>query len=569
MYIKILQFIIVVQEACNMDLEAIVTRVRPQRLEQLLKDSGYDRGKTKYLVDGFTNGFKFHYKGPLENGQRFAPNLKLRIGSKTELWNKVMKEVELGRYAGPFDKPPFDSFVQSPIGLVPKDKGQKTRLIFHLSYQKDGDSVNSGIPFEKCTVRYPEFDHAVKLCLQEGEGCYIVKSDMSSAFRHVPMAKSQWWLMVMKAEHPVTGQIKYFVDKCLPFGSSISCAIFQDFSNAIAWIVEFKTHKPNVNYLDDYLFAAAMKALCDQQMEIFLQVCKEVNFLVALEKTYWGCTILTFLGMLLDTKKQLICIPMDKLVKAANWVQYFLAKKSKKATVLEFQKLCGTLNFRCRCIVPGRAFLRRLYVNCQGGKLKPHHHIKITEENRLDLLVWQEFLRNPESYYKPFMDTVTINAEEIDMYSDALGNFKLGFGAYCGPSWTCGKWNTRFCEAHKPSIEYLELFAVTVAVLNWIKLFSNHRIVLFCDNEAVVHMINNSTSNCKNCMVLMRIIIAESITRNVRIFAKHVGTKQNGKADALSRLDLNRFWKLSGDTMDKYPTSIPSSIWPLSKIWKS
>ena len=46
-------------------------------------------------------------------------------------------------------------------------------------------------------------------------------------------------------------------------------------------------------------------------------------------------------------------------------------------------------------------------------------------------------------------------------------------------------------------------------------------------------MINNSTSSCKNCMVLIRIITAESILRNVRIFAKHVSTKNNGKADAL------------------------------------
>ena len=63
-----------------------------------------------------------------------------------------MKEVSLGRYAGPYDEPPFEHFAQSPIGLVPKDKGKKTRLIFHLSYPRNGDSVNSGIPKESCTV---------------------------------------------------------------------------------------------------------------------------------------------------------------------------------------------------------------------------------------------------------------------------------------------------------------------------------------------------------------------------------------------------------------------------------
>ena len=91
----------------------------------------------------------------------------------------------------------------------------------------------------------------------------------------------------MKAEHPVTKKIWFFVDKCLPFGSSISCAIFQDISDAKAWIVEFRTKKANVNYLDDYLFAAALKAACDWQINEFLKVCASINFPVAMEKTFW------------------------------------------------------------------------------------------------------------------------------------------------------------------------------------------------------------------------------------------------------------------------------------------
>ena len=333
--------------------------------------------------------------------------------------------------------------------------------------------------------------------------------------------------------------------------------------------MECLVKKPNVNYLDDYLFAAAMKALCDRQIKVFLSICKEINFPVAMEKTYWGCTILTFLGMLLDTEKQLIGIPMDKLIKAADWIHYFLNKKNKKATVLEFQKLCGILNFLCRCVVLGRAFLRRLYAATQGNKnLKAHHHVKIIEENRLDLMVWQQFLASPQGFYRPFMETISINAEEIDMYSDASGNFRLGFGAYCEPEWTYGQWDLEFCNQVNHPIKYLELYAVTVAVINWIKLFANHRIVLFCDNEAVVSMINNSSSSCKNCMVLIRIIITESIVRNVRIFAKHVGMKDNGKADALSRLDFARFARLGDGKMNKLPSTIPTALWLLSKLWK-
>ena len=161
---------------------------------------------------------------------------------------------------------------------------------------------------------------------------------MSSAFRHIPMVGSEWWLLVMKAIHPTSGEVKYFVDKCMSFGSSISCAIFQAISDAIAWIVKYRNKKANVNYLDDYLFAAALKRLCDQHIQVFLDVCKEINTSVALEKTFWECNLLVFLGLLLDTRKQVICIPMDKLEKVVNWIEFFLNKK-KYQRVKEFHML--------------------------------------------------------------------------------------------------------------------------------------------------------------------------------------------------------------------------------------
>ena len=95
-----------------------MTLVGVQQLESLLKDSNYDTEKATFLVDGFTNGFSIGYEGD-PNVKLTAPNLRFRIGNEKTLWNKVMKEVKAKRYAGPFDKIPFDTFIQSPIGLVP------------------------------------------------------------------------------------------------------------------------------------------------------------------------------------------------------------------------------------------------------------------------------------------------------------------------------------------------------------------------------------------------------------------------------------------------------------------
>ena len=536
--------------------------------KKLLDESGYDKSKSDYLIEGFSNGFSLRCEG-LGKVRRNAPNLKLRIGNKVELWNKVMKEVQLERYAGPFAEPPFEFYVQSPIGLVPKDTGKKTRLIFHLSYPRSGGSVNANIPKQYTSVKYPDFDEAVKLCIQAGIGCSTAKSDMSSAFRHVPLAPEVWPLMLMKAEHPVTGKVFYFVDKCLPFGSSISCAIFQDFSNAIAHLVSYRTKKANVNYLDDFFFAHLLRQLCNVQVEVFLDICSSIQFPVALEKTFWADTIIVFLGLLIDTQNQMVCIPEDKVKRALELIEFVLNKANKKITVLQAQKLCGFLNFLCRCVVPGRAFLTRLYV-LTPTKLKPHHHVRITQENRLDLKVWKQFLQSPEVYCRPFIDYTSLSALDIDMYSDASRHFEKGFGAFCGSHWCYGQWDSQFMESHEPSIQYLELFGVTVAVVNWLRLFKNKRICLFCDNQSVVQMINNSSARCKNCMFLTRIITLASLENNTRVQAKYVPTFENDKADALSRLQLPRFWRVckeNGDVMDEQQTAIPDHLWPLEKIW--
>ena len=93
----------------------------------------YPAADAKFLIEGFTSRFDLGYRGPKKRKNE-SKNIPFTIGNKFVLWEKIIKEVKLGRVAGPFAKPPFDNFVQSPVGLVPKDNGNKTRLIFHLSY---------------------------------------------------------------------------------------------------------------------------------------------------------------------------------------------------------------------------------------------------------------------------------------------------------------------------------------------------------------------------------------------------------------------------------------------------
>ena len=90
----------------NYDLETVVTPVLADELERLLIQTEFDPIRTQFLINGFKHGFSIKYQGPTQV-TRSAPNLRLRVGNKIQLWNKVIKEVKNKRFAGAIRKAPF------------------------------------------------------------------------------------------------------------------------------------------------------------------------------------------------------------------------------------------------------------------------------------------------------------------------------------------------------------------------------------------------------------------------------------------------------------------------------
>ena len=79
----------------------------------------------------------------------------------------------------------------------------------------------------------------------------------------------------------------------------------------------------------------------------------------------------------MDTENQVARLPDDKLLKCLSMIKDFLYRK--KVTLKELQSLCGLLNFACQVVLPGRAFLRRLF-DLTRGLQKPHHRVISSEK---------------------------------------------------------------------------------------------------------------------------------------------------------------------------------------------
>ena len=164
-----------------------------------------------------------------------------------------------------------------------------------------------------------------------------------------------------------------------------------------------------------------------------------------------------------------------------------------------------------------------------------------------------------------------ITSEDINWYTDASANPQLGCGGINDSQWFIQQWDEEFIKEFEPSINYLELYAMTLAIYMWIHKYQNQRIHIFCDNMSVVQMVNNSSSKCRNCMVLIRFITIKALTHNVKIKVKHVPGKLNTYADWLSRMEYKKFkqhTRMAKEKFEHSPTPLPVELWPMKKIWK-
>ena len=233
-------------------------------------------------------------------------------------------------------------------------------------------TFNYHTPKEWCSVHYNDLDSTVqtglsvkefKLCnllillatdMDGTEYIYLSKTDIKSTFHLLPLNRHSWRWVVMKAIDPSSGEWRYFDDKCLPFGASISCARFQRFLDALKHLIQFRTMLDTINnYLDDFLFIAANMVICNYLMSEFLCMCGELGIPIALDKTEWVTLSLVFLGILLDGQHMLMIIPEDKRLKAIFMIKNLL--DHKKAMVKELQTLCGYLNFLNKAVISGHA----------------------------------------------------------------------------------------------------------------------------------------------------------------------------------------------------------------------
>ena len=212
---------------------------------------------------------------------------------------------------------------------------------------------------------YALVDNAVEIITSLGRSSLLAKFDLSNAYRILPVHPDDQPLL------GVTWQGNVYMDRSLPFGLRPAPQIFNAVADFLAWVLFCNGIQFVLHYLDDFLVIAplgsALAAGMRSQVEaIFDDVGAPMH-----HKTEGPSTVLTFLGIQVDTSFSQLSLPLEKVTILQEILSRWLGRKS--CTKKELQILLGHLSHAATVIQQGRIFLRMLFSLVSPGGSLPLH----------------------------------------------------------------------------------------------------------------------------------------------------------------------------------------------------
>ena len=282
-----------------------------------------------------------------------------------------------------------------------------------------------------------------------------------------------------------------------------------------------------LHYLDDFLtIGPGSSPTCQQNLEVLTQICNYLGVPLAFEKVEGPSTVLSFLGIVLDTTSMEARLPEDKLTRLKNevsqWINHTDARKR------EILSLVGSLKHATKVVRHGRAFVSRMYAT--AAKLRElHFHTRLNVEFRSDLCWWHTFLTDWNGLSLLRWD----DSEWIPNYSiqtDASGVW--GCASYWNGKWFQWAWPPEWTHLN---IMVKELAPIVLSFAVWGRYLSGRHILFECDNSSVVSAVNKHYTREHNAMHLLRCLWFFVAHFDIDIKCRHIPGVNNYTADHLSR----------------------------------
>ena len=427
----------------------------------------------------------------------------------------IAKEQSFGTILGPSNNIKSSHYHCSPLLTRPKDTNDR-RVILNLSYPK-GQSLNDAVdklnfdgrPF---TLEFPSVDDIVERILQV-EDPLIFKIDVARAFRNLRVDP------VDALKFGLSWRDALYVNAGITFGWTHGSATFQMVADAISHIMVSSGCVINA-YIDDFIVVAP-RARAREQYDCLSDLLNTLGVPMNPSKKTSPCETLTCLGIVVNIVDGTLSIAPDKLQSIYETCSQVATKKSLSRK--SYQSLLGKLIYIHKCVAPARTFVNRILSLCGNN---PHKaRIQLTQDFFRDIQWFLKFL--------PTFNGITFFRKSPIL---RLGSLHLdaclsGLGAI---------WNHRVYSTPIPNftlgIGHLEMWNIVIALRMWGHLWRRFSIQIFCDNLAVVQVMNTHKTKDPFLSICDRNVWLLAASHDILLQVHHVRGKDNAEADLLSRL---------------------------------
>lgn len=183
-----------------------------------------------------------------------------------------------------FSNIPFSTYRVNPIGLAESKYSKKQRLIVDMSapHNDEGNhSLNDLIDKDQYSLQYVKIDDAINTIKLLGKGAWLIKTDITDAFKIMPLAPDMWPYHCIKWENG------YYFFTRLVFGSRSSPKIFDILSNTVCWIAKNNYNiKHILHLLDDFLVIVEPNEDAESVKNTFLGIFNSLNIPLSDKKNH-------------------------------------------------------------------------------------------------------------------------------------------------------------------------------------------------------------------------------------------------------------------------------------------
>ena len=425
--------------------------------------------------------------------------------------------------------------------VPPQERGQGFYSGFFLRPKKSGAlrPILNLKPLNQSVARKHFRMDNLQVVLEGLQGeLWGLSIDLTDAYLHVPIRPQHKRYLRFALQDG-----RHFQFRCLCFGLSSAPRVF----TKLVAEVGAKLREEGVKiyqYLDDWLIVSKQKEVLLRHRDRMLELTRGLGFIVNLEKSHLEPSQdITFLGVRCALRQGLCFPTLERLEKLEAAVQVLVSLE--KSTARDFLVILGMMSSLIQIVPWARLHMRPIQLSLLG-QWKPSSKqleamVSVRESVREHLLWWLD-RSNTLAGVK-----IKSSVAQVTLFTDAS---RSGWGGFVQEAQAQGTWTKDDLKHH---INWLELKAVWLCLIELEKLCLNKTLMVRSDNTTVVSYLNKQGGTRSGAMMALTWgLLKWCQARNIEVLAAHVAGVNNRLADLLSRRRVNPSeWQLDREAVQE------------------